>query len=411
MIKVLLCSGQGKSHFLHIVVPIKNVGYDVKILLGWIPNEKTKKIANFLGNLLGRKNLYQRLSIRNVKGLNSSEIISNPTPEFIFNFLILMNRLGLVSKIFAEVLGWKLLGFMNKKYVKNADIFHVRSGAGQGGLISEAKKNGLKVVVDHSIAHPKSIDLFLANEFKMQNLTNDITPQSEFWKLVLEDCDAADLLLVNSSFVKETFISAGFCSDKIAVVYLGVRDDFMSLKKIYSRGKKLKLLYTGSFCLRKGARILIETVNELSKMGLEFQLDVVGGIAMDSQDVLTSLIDKSTVVFHGSVLQDELKFFLSDSDIYIFPTFAEGCAQSVMEAMYAGMPVITTENSGVPILDRENGIIVPVGNYELLTKEIICLAQDETLRMKLGVNASNTIRNFYTWKHYSDNIKEVYSSL
>lgn len=42
------------------------------------------------------------------------------------------------------------------------------------------------------------------------------------------DCEEGDRLLVNSDFVKNTFIEYGFDTNKIDVVYLGVRSDFLA---------------------------------------------------------------------------------------------------------------------------------------------------------------------------------------
>ena len=147
----------------------------------------------------------------------------------------------------------RLFGFLSKKYINDVDVLHVRSGSGFSA-IKKARNKGVKVIVDHSIAHPGYMDRQLKGEFEKQGLKFGLGMDSTFWRAVIEDCKYADILLVNSQFVRKTFVEFGYDEKKIAVVTQGVRDDFFSLKKDYSKGDKIKILFTGSFGFRKAAR-------------------------------------------------------------------------------------------------------------------------------------------------------------
>lgn len=73
---------------------------------------------------------------------------------------------------------------------------------------------------------------------------------------MVSDCEKADVVLVNSDFVKQTFIDTGFDPNKIKVAYLGVRNDFFGLKHDYSIDGKLKILFTGGFGFRRVLNML-----------------------------------------------------------------------------------------------------------------------------------------------------------
>ncbi|MDQ0637102.1 glycosyltransferase involved in cell wall biosynthesis [Pedobacter sp. W3I1] len=297
------------------------------------------------------------------------------------------------------------LGKETKKHIKNADIFHVRSGAGQGGAIEKAKKENMITIADHSIAHPVSMKEYLIEEYKRFNQKYDLDPNSKFWTLVEKDCLDADYVLVNSDFVKSTFLDNGYREDIVKVIYFGVREDFVGLKTDWSFVKKdaVHLIFIGHFCFRKGARILIEAIKELNERGVSVVLDVLGIV-----DDLKIPDIPSNIVFHGIFLYDELKDHLKNSDLYVFPTFAEGSSRAAMEAMASGLPVITTENCGVPIVHDETGVIIPINNSMILADEIERLINDKMLREKIGRSASKLIGEKYTWGIYKKNLVDFY---
>ena len=79
---------------------------------------------------------------------------------------------------------------------------------------------------------------------------------------MLRDCDDADLLLVNSDFVKKTFVEQGYPAEKVRVAYLGVREEFFDLKRDYRIAGPVKILFTGNFDIRKGVRLLLEAIRQ-----------------------------------------------------------------------------------------------------------------------------------------------------
>ena len=227
--------------------------------------------------------------------------------------------------------------------------------------------------------------------------------------MVLKDCDSADLILVNSDFVKETLVRYGYQKSKVEVVYLGVREDFYSLKSEYKRSKTLNILFTGSFEIRKGAEYILKAMQVLDNCGFSYTLTVVGSNS-EANDILKKFPIKYLNLV-GHVPQDELVDYLSVADIYLFPSLAEGCAVSAMEAMAAGLPVIVTKESGVPVDDHINGLEVPSKDVQRIVDAIFELESDEELRKKIGSNAAKTIANNYSWDLYSEKVKGLYLDL
>ena len=117
------------------------------------------------------------------------------------------------------------------------------------------------------------------------------------------------------------------------------------------------MLFTGGFGFRKGGYYLLEAIHKIHDRGIKVELYIVGSFA-DERKIL-SRYDADYIHYIGFVPQDELKQYLTDCDMYVFPSLAEGCASSGMEALAAGIPVIATEESGLPLTNGKNGIIIP----------------------------------------------------
>jgi glycosyltransferase involved in cell wall biosynthesis len=77
-----------------------------------------------------------------------------------------------------------------------------------------------------------------------------------------------------------------------------------------------------------------------------------------------------------------------------------------MEAAAAGLPIITTENCGLPLQHRRSAIYVPVNNADSLAEAIGLVSSDEALRTSIGRNAMRTVTENYTWTQYGRRVAE-----
>lgn len=411
-LKVIISTGQGRLHLIESANQLKSGSTNIKIITGWIPSQKIPKtLINFIGKIIGRKNLDSSLKKRLPININREDIGTCAASEFFVNFLFLLTKIGLLNHDMAATVGWTFFGWQSKKYIKNAHIFHVRSGAGQGGAISYARSLGMKIIVDHSIAHPSEVfkQLRKANHDALEQKIW-VSPDSRFWQMVLKDCQEADIIQVNSDYVKESFIDNGFSPEKIITIPLGVREDFIGKKQSYTLNKDMKLLFTGGFGLRKGAKIIINAIEILIKKKIRFQLDIIGSVINDCE-IPYWFKEHEFIKFHGHIDQDLLRNHLINSDIYIFPSYSEGAAQSLKEAMAIGLPVIATRQSGAPIKHKENGYIIIDDSSIELANAIIFLSKNTELRSKLGKAASVTISSQHTWKIYSYKCRQLYKNL
>lgn len=371
---------------------------ELTIIQGWIPGKKSAWLVKILSKIVHR-DLKKSFTKRVCN--NAQKNIGIAVPEF----YLWIGKLFPQTK-FSNLNAAIMYGKETSKYLKNADIFHVRAGNGQGGAIETARERGMKIVVDQSIAHNAFIEKQMKPDYEKFGLYWGMGPTSPFWKGVLSDCKKADMLLVNSDFVKRTFVDEGYNPDKITVAYLGVRDDFYKLKTDYSIKGKIKILFTGGFGFRKGGLYLLQALQQLESEGFDYEMYIVGSY-QDEREILQNY-DTSKIRYIGFVPQDELKKYLSSSDIYLFPSLAEGCASSGMEALCAGIPVIATQESGLPIQHLKTGYIIPSKSSKAIVLAIKEIATDKVLRERIGTTAADMIKRQYTWEKYAELVVECY---
>lgn len=405
--RVVLSIGYGRLHLVSTAQWLAKAGVVIKLVCGWVPQNPNGWLVRLCSWVIGR-DLSKGMAKRMIR-IPAVKVCALSFADFVDQGMRLANRLIFGGRYNSEVssLGWCFFGWKSRRYLDGAQIFHCRSGAGRGGAIAKAKRMGMKVIVDHSIAHPAFMDRQLRLEYEKNGARFDLGMDSLFWRQVVRDCEDADVVMVNSFFVRDTFIEQGFSPDKLRVVYLGEREDFFGLRKPKVGDGKLKLLFTGAFGFRKGGEYILKALRILKERGVEFEMDVVGKYAKHLIKPYSDL----AITYYGPLPQDELKTFLADSDIYVFPSLAEGCAQSGMEAMAAGMCVVGTHESGFPITDGESGYIVPSKDAVAIADRIEWLSKNRNEINRVGANAAKLIRENYTWEKYAENVKKLYEEL
>ena len=405
--KVILSSGLGPLHFVSSACYISRCIEDLNFICGYVPRNANSLLLKLVAFFRGKK---INAAIKKHQIWDCGFKVSSCSfAEGVNQFMLILGRLfrGFYKKYYLHA--WSLFGWESKRFIKDGEIFHVRSGAGQGGAIKKARKLGMKVLVDHSALHPAQSEENLRDDCARWGCTPSIQPNAGVWINVLRDCEMADIVVTNAAHIRDSFIKYGYPPDKLRVVYLGVRDDFQGLKEDYTPKDQFRVLFTGGFILLKGAEYIFESLNILRSRGVSVRYDVVGQVAAPTK--MLEMYRDSGIVFHGQVPQDDLKGFLRDSDCYLFPSLADGCAQSGMEALAAGLPVVATYQSGLPITDHETGLVVPIKDAMSIAGRIEWLIAHPEECERIGKNAARMMKEKYTWEKYAENMTHIYEEL
>lgn len=98
---------------------------------------------------------------------------------------------------------------------------------------------------------------------------------------------------------------------------------------------------------------------------------------------------------------------LRGATVFAYPSVYEGFGLPPLEAMAAGTPVLATSAGALPEVVGDAGLLVPVGDQEMLTAGLRQLLDDEALGARLVAAGSENLRRF-DWARTTAQLVELY---
>jgi len=162
------------------------------------------------------------------------------------------------------------------------------------------------------------------------------------------------------------------------------------------------LLTVGRLVEKKGFTFLIEACRLLKDRGYRFQCQIVGGAGPCARHVASLIRDlglEDTVVMRPAVTQEELRQVYQQATLFTLPcqiaenNDRDGIPNVLVEAMAMGLPVVSTDISGIPELIEHgvSGLLAPQKDARALAEAIAELLDAPALRQRLGSAAREKV--------------------
>lgn len=171
-----------------------------------------------------------------------------------------------------------------------------------------------------------------------------------------------------------------------------LREHFLKSSKRWSpvRDEKIRLVTIGLTTFWKGPDMLLKTAHILKNMSVNFEWNVVGKINSDVKKIVekkeqTTFKDNNVKIL-GMKQPEELIDILCSSNIYVHTAYIENSPNSICEAQYLGLPIISTHVGGIETLlsNGYDGILTPANDPWRMASEIIKLSKDESMMREYG---------------------------
>ncbi|HPO91672.1 MAG TPA: glycosyltransferase family 4 protein [Victivallales bacterium] len=249
-------------------------------------------------------------------------------------------------------------------------------------------------------------------------------------KIIKEKFPRFNSFVALTPSVKYEYNNIGIPDEKIRIIPNGAdTSKFLKLsdgKKDEVR-KKFQLKYPPSYPLiltvgryhpKKGFDIIPEIASLLNQRGIAFNWIIAGRGTKNilhkypkAKDIGVCPVEDFSGICEEDVFDlpsgDLIELYCA-SDIFVLPTLIETFGMVLVEAMAAGLPVITTDAPGVRdvVCDGKEGLITPVGDVNSLADKIELLLKDKLLHNNLKKGALESSKK-YDW----DNVCRMYLEL
>ncbi|MGF1479056.1 MAG: glycosyltransferase family 4 protein [Cyanophyceae cyanobacterium] len=189
--------------------------------------------------------------------------------------------------------------------------------------------------------------------------------------------------------------------NRLHIVHCGIDPSLFTI--VTHRQQQGRLLFVGRLAATKGLPVLFDSLAILKQTYPDVILTLVGDgserAELEAAIARLELTDNVELVGYKS--QAEVRQYMQTADVFVLPSFAEGLPVVLMEALAAGVPVVTTRIAGVSELVEEgiNGYLVPPGDAGALADKIHKLLSDADLRTRLGKNGRTKVEQEFNLHH------------
>jgi glycosyltransferase involved in cell wall biosynthesis len=273
-------------------------------------------------------------------------------------------------------------------------------------IFDRADQTGALKVMDCPNSHPVTYYGFWQRECDIWCPGEKvIVPRSMFARMNRE-LERADLIIVQSTFCRETMLLNGIAEDKVMVNPVGVDTSIFQKRLIVP--DKPRFICVGTICLRKGHQYLFRAFQIVKKALPEAELICAGGYKYDFR--LERPKWEGTFTHYQHLPHAQLADLLRCCTAFVFPSQEEGIAAAQVEALASGLPVVGAHTCGTTTLvdDGVEGFIVNARDPQQIAEAMIKLATDRELNQRMGEAAYRKAALGNTWQDYGDRLLAEY---
>jgi glycosyltransferase involved in cell wall biosynthesis len=212
---------------------------------------------------------------------------------------------------------------------------------------------------------------------------------------------------------------------RIHRVYHGLNADFAELLRgsgeRVNAGPALRLLSIGRLVEKKGFDLLVDATAVLASRGVQVETRIVGedgDAAAGLRERIEGLGLGSRVTLVGPLGQAAIHAELERASLFCLPCRVlgsgdrDGIPNVLVEAMAAGVPVVTTDVSGIPELvqDGQNGVLIEPGDAERLADSVLELHRAPAFAARLGAAGRRTVAERFDGNALASALHELFEA-
>jgi len=237
------------------------------------------------------------------------------------------------------------------------------------------------------------IGKFFPVTFSFTAHANDIFAPRDFQIGLDKLVDAARLIVTETDYA-ERFLRERFSdsANRIHRIYNGL--DLTPFKRADFSSTPPLIVAVGRLIAKKGFLDLLRACRLLMERGKSFRCEIIGEgpLEQELREQIAQLDLEDYVELPGAKPQHEIREHLAAASAFVLPSVVDpdggmdNLPTVIMEAMAAGLPVVSTSIGGIPemVIQNETGFLVPPDDVAALAGAIERLLDDISLARRFG---------------------------
>ncbi|GEM_PF-161570 len=236
--------------------------------------------------------------------------------------------------------------------------------------------------------------------------------------LLKEKAGSAKAVITISDYNKRYIRS--YCQNgvysKVKVIHCGL--DLAEFTNMSARHKENAILSVGRLTKMKGFEYLISACSRL-RNHIPIQCRIIGDgpLRDELERLIINLGARSYIRIEGVLDNNRIKHLMQDSAAFILPSVwdkqdgQDGIPVVLMEAMASGIPVVSSNISGIPELveDGKTGLLAEPGNIDQLSQKILQLLSDKEMQSRLAQAGRRKVEEEFAVVKSVDKLIEVFT--
>ena len=200
-----------------------------------------------------------------------------------------------------------------------------------------------------------------------------------------------ELIFLNNDDKKELIYTYNINAKSVNILGgIGVDLEKFSYSKVTN--DPISFIFIGRLLTEKGIFEYLEAAKMVKDKYKDVNFYILGGFEENNpfglkKEELRPYLNDEIVISPGYV--NNIKDWITNSSVFVLPSYREGVPRSSQEAMAIGRAVITTDTVGCreTVKDGVNGFLVPPYNCDVLAQKMMYFIKNPEMVIQMGIES------------------------
>jgi len=224
----------------------------------------------------------------------------------------------------------------------------------------------------------------------------------------------ASKIIVVSNAMKQALVGQGCPEKKLVLNTCGPHPDYLNIEPDLESNY---IISVGRHTYKKAPYLTILAFQKVldKHPSLKFKMIGDGELFDVSKNIVKSLGLEDSVILFGGLDRQEIIKHLQTAFLFIQHSLvasngdSEGTPVGIIEAMAAGLPIVSTRHAGIPdvVIENETGLLVDENNIEEMASYMLKLVENRDLAESMGQKGKAMIQDHFTMEKHLETINNL----